>query len=559
MLKGPVDSRVQQIVRDQQVLASDRGNFESQWEEIAERMLPRSSRLFFSQGNKNPQGEKKTEKMLDATAAVALERYSAVVVSLTTPQGQKWHRLRATDDSLNRKANVLRYFDEVTDILFRYRLSPRSGFNGQQNEIAMSLGAFGTGLNYVDWEEPSPWNPTGGLRYRMTHLSECFLRENHQGVVDLIHRKFAMDVRKIKQLVDAGVFTNVPASVLKFANTEPDKKFDIIHCVKPNDDIVRGRLDWRGKAYVEYYAIIDEQAIIGERGYNTFPYAVGRSTVSPGETYGRSPAMTVLPNVKVLNAQKATHLKMGHRLADPVLLAYDDGILDSFSLKPGALNPGGVNAQGQKMVQRLDENVGQLSQLMEMMTEERRIINDAFLVTLFQILVETPTMTATEVLERTREKSMLLAPTMGRFQSEYLGPLIEREIDLLANAGVLPEMPEELVEAQGEFSVVYESPLAKAMRAEEAAGFNRWAETGLNLVQVTQDPSILDWVDVDAAYPELAEIHAVPARWVSTPEQVAEKRAGREQAASVQTAIDAGPSIAAIVKANNSGPARAGQ
>ena len=36
------------------------------------------------------------------------------------------------------------------------------------------------------------------------------------------------------------------------------------------------------------------------------------------------------------------------------------------------------------------------------------VINDAFLVTLFQILTETPEMTATEVIERTREKGALL-------------------------------------------------------------------------------------------------------------------------------------------------------
>lgn len=43
------------------------------------------------------------------------------------------------------------------------------------------------------------------------------------------------------------------------------------------------------------------------------------------------------------------------------------------------------------------------------------------LVTLFQILTETPQMTAAEVVERTNEKGILLAPTVGRQQSEYLG------------------------------------------------------------------------------------------------------------------------------------------
>src|SRR4029077_1707786 len=105
-----------------------------------------------------------------------------------------------------------------------------------------------------------------------------------------------------------------------------------------------------------------------------------------------------------------------------------------------------------------------------MMAEERTLIGDAFLVTLFQILTETPQMTATEVIERTNEKGILLAPTVGRQQSEYLGPMIERELDVLGAQGLLPPMPPRLKEAKGEYQVVYTSPFSRAMRAQEAAG-----------------------------------------------------------------------------------------
>jgi hypothetical protein len=37
-------------------------------------------------------------------------------------------------------------------------------------------------------------------------------------------------------------------------------------------------------------------------------------------------------------------------------------------------------------------------------------INDTFLITLFQIMVDNPRMTATEVMEKAQEKSMLLTP-----------------------------------------------------------------------------------------------------------------------------------------------------
>jgi hypothetical protein len=172
------------------------------------------------------------------------------------------------------------------------------------------------------------------------------------------------------------------------------------------------------------------------------------------ETYGRSPAMQVLPALKTLNAEKATFLKVGHRAADPTLLTYDDGLVDP-TMKPGAINKGGMSAEGKPLIGILP--TGQIQVTKEMMDEERSLINDAFLVTLFQILTETPTMTATEVIERTNEKGILIAPTVGRQQSEYLGPLIHRELDLLSRMKQLPPMPDVIRENKGEYNVVYTS------------------------------------------------------------------------------------------------------
>ena len=74
-----------------------RGTWESHWEEISERVLPRSSEFTGSRTN----GDKRTEKLYDATSALALERFAAAVESLLTPRGAKWHTLRASDPGLN--------------------------------------------------------------------------------------------------------------------------------------------------------------------------------------------------------------------------------------------------------------------------------------------------------------------------------------------------------------------------------------------------------------------------------------------------------------------------
>ena len=164
-----------------------------------------------------------------------------------------------------------------------------------------------------------------------------------------------------------------------------------------------------------------------------------------------------------------------------------------------------------------------------MMEMERLVINDAFLITLFQILVETPAMTATEVLERSREKGALLSPTMGRSQTEYLGPMIERELDVLSQQGLLPEMPQVLLESMAEYEAVYDSPLSRAQRAEEATGLMRLVDWTTQSIQITGDPSALDWIDWDSAMPDLADISAVPNRWMRGGEAVMAIREQRAQ------------------------------
>jgi hypothetical protein len=247
--------------------------------------------------------------------------------------------------------------------------------------------------------------------------------------------------------------------------------------------------------------------------------------------------MDVLPSIKTLNEQKKTVLKQGHRIVDPILLAHDDGVLDSFSMKPGSVNMGGVSPDGRPLVHALP--TGNLAVGLDMMNEERNLINDAFLVTLFQILVETPQMTATEVIERTNEKSILLAPTIGRQQSEYLGPLIEREVDILARQGLLPPMPQALIEAKGEYAIEYDSPLSRAQRSQEASGLMRTVESALNIVNVTQNPEPLDHFNWDVIIPEVADI-----------EEVQSIREGRAQEAEDQKMIQGAPAAAAMMKAS---------
>lgn len=532
------DELAAEIIRDQGVLAGDRGNFESHWQEIAERVIPAHSRMFQNSMGQQTKGDKRNEKIFDSTASQALNRFGAILDSLLTPRNQSWHRIKPSDPSLMKNRRVRLWFEDANGLLLKYRYAPKANFSSQNQKNYKSLGAYGTSAMFIDELEDEP-----GLRYKSVHLSQCYLRENHQGIIDSVHRYFPLSARQAFQKWGE----KCPERLVSALKTNPETPFFFIHCVKANHEYDPRRLDAKGKPWASYYVSVESQKLMQRGGYTSFPYAVSRYDQEGDEVYGRSPAMDVLPAIKTLNEEKKTVLKQGHRIVDPVLLAFDDGVIDGFSLKPGALNPGGVSADGRALVQALP--VGNIAIGKELMDDERSVINDAFLVTLFQILAETPTMTATEVLERTREKGILLAPTVGRQQSEYLGPMIERELDVLARQGLLPPMPQELLEAQGEYSIEYDSPLSRAQRAEEAAGLMRSVEMALNIVNVTQNPEPLDLYDWDVIMPEISEINGVPARWMKDLKAVQALREGRAQQQQQQQLIQAAPGAAAMIKA----------
>lgn len=532
--------RGKEIVRGFKRAVEERSNYESLWYEIGVRVWPNYTTTF-AHGSQTGSvgGGKKTQELYDSTAAMGLTRFGAIMDSLLTPRNQKWHKIIASDPSLNKQREVRTWFEQVNDLLYHYRYLPEANFASQNQITYKSTGAFGTGCTFVD----QLWGAKG-LRYRSIPLSELYVVENHQGQIDKIYRAFTLTARQAIQKWGA----KVPAKIREAADSSPNRLWVFVHCVEPRTEgYDRTKADFRGMKWASTYVFEDDGSIMQDGGYRTFPYATSRYEQAPNESYGRGVAADLLPAIKTLNEQKKTMLKAGHRAVDPVYLMADDGVADVFSAKPGSAVAGGVNADGRPLVHALQ--TGRFDIGRDLMEDERNTIKDGFLVSLFQILTENPQQTATEVIERAKEKGILLAPTMGRVASEYLGPMIVREVDVLDAQGLLPPKPQVLLEAGVNFKVEYDSPLSRAQRAEEAAGLMRTVEYALQVVQATQDPTPLDYFDWDTITPEIADINGVPFRWIKSIEDVQAMRAGRQQQQAVETAIQAAPGAAAMMKA----------
>ncbi|CAB4200387.1 Head-to-tail connector protein, podovirus-type [uncultured Caudovirales phage] len=532
-----MDQRAEDCIREQEQLASARGVWENHWREVAERVRPQQN---FFQMIQRPDGDKRNEKIFDATAPLALSKFTAAVISMSFPATQTYHKLQISDEDMSNDTEVRRYLDKVNEKLFKVRYSPRANWQSQSGEVVMDVGAFGTGILFID-------DVLGvGIRYKALPLAQCFIAEDAHGRVDTLHRRFQWTAHQAA--TKFGV-DKLPEAMKRALKTEPQRKFWFLHCVKPNMDKKPGRRDYQGMDFWSCYISIEEgRQILDEGGYRCFPFAVPRFETSPNEFYGRSPAMKVLPDIKMLNEMSKSIIRSAHMAVSPPIMLSDDGALQAFNLRPNALNFGAIDDQGRARAMPF-ESKARVDIGLDMMNQRREAINDAFFVTLFRILVEEPSITATEAMLRAQEKGQLLAPTMGRIQSEMLGSVIEREIDILAHAGELPPMPDALVQwyqSGGEHHVEYQSPLNLAQKAGAGVAIMNTMQAIAPLAQI--DPRVMMRYNLDKAAERVGRINGVPEDIIRSDEEVDAMDQEHQQAQQAQQLLAAAPVAAGAAK-----------
>lgn len=514
-----------------------RGNFDTMFQDIADRVLPQMADF----NVRREQGARRSEKMLDATAALALQRSLAAVTSFFWPSNQRYQTLTTDNYQLNKVQRVREYLENATNILFKVRYSPRAAFEAQMSEAGLSFLGLGTGSIFVD-EMRSTHDHRGGILYKSVPLSQTYLQENDQGRIDTLHRCFPWTLRQISQRFPG----QLPEKLLKRLEKTPDELIDVSHTVCPREDYDPERLDAKGKPWASCYFLAGERVELEEGGFWSWPFGIMRYMTSSGEVYGRSPAWLAMSNIRTLNTMKRTTLAAAQKVADPALLVSEDGILGAFSQAPGAMIYGGLDSSGKRMVEPLQTG-GRPEIGLEMMDKERDIISSAFFLDVFKALVDNPQMTATQALELMQERATLMAPMGGRIESEGLGPITERELDILQRAGQLGPMPPELVEANGEYQIEYTSPMRQAMRTTDAIAITRSLEQILPLAQ--EDPSVLDvFKSLALTARELCDINGVPAKLLNDLDTIVALKDQRTQEANAAAAVQAAPQISAAAK-----------
>jgi hypothetical protein len=514
------------LVKRKGKLKAQRGTWETHWQDLSNFVLPNEADFNL----KRSKGDKRTTLVYDSTGIHANEMLAAGLHGMLTNPASNWFSLRLKNDSqgTGSGSEAKQWLEDTTNAVMAEISAPSVAFPSHIHEYYLSLCSIGTACMFVG--EPSTRE---GISFRAIHIDEIFIAENADGIIDTVFRSFKMTVRQIVQ--KWGEKSLSPRIKRMYEKQEFDKEIDLLHCVYPRDDVDRGKRAATMLPVASVYIDEKEHHVLAEGGFDEMPYMVSRWAKTVGEVFGRSPAMTALPDIKMLQEIMKTTIKAAQKVVDPPLLVPDDGVLGPVRTIPGGLNY--YRASSGARIEPLLTG-GNIGISYEMMTDLRDRIRTTFFLDQLQFQ-GAPRMTATEVVERTERTLRLLGPTLGRLQSEFLGPMIERIFGVLSRSGRLPEPPESISEQ--ELKIEYVSPLARAQRQTETQGIMRTLEFIGPIAGL--DPQAAQIIKGADTVRHIAQLNGVPPMLLKSNEELMEEAKAQQEAQAAQQQMMQGAQV----------------
>ncbi|EOZ9097140.1 portal protein [Klebsiella aerogenes] len=451
----------------------------------------------------------KVAKLLDGTATDSARMLASALMSGMTPANAQWLNL----DSELLPDDAAAWLSTCATLVWENIHA--ANFDAEGYESNLDVVCAGWFVLYIDEDRDE-----GGLSFQQWLLSQCYVASTRRdGIVDTIYRCYQLTAAQaVKEFGEK----NVSEKIRETAKKSPDDKFEFMHCIFPRETyVVNARLA-KNLRFASYNIEVSGKKIVRESGYHEFPCCVPRWMKIPGTSYGIGPVYDALPDCKELNETKRMEKAAQDLAIAGMWIAEDDGVLNPRTVKVGPRRIIVANSTDsmKPLLTGADFNVA-------FSAEDRLQASIRKIMMADQLQPQDgPAMTATEVHVRVALIRQLLGPVYGRFQAEYLQPLVERCFGLAYRAGVFPPAPESLQEAN--FNVRYISPLARAQQLENVTAIERLGANVANLAQVA--PEVTDLIDADEATRVIADALGIPAKVIRTSDAVEQLRQQRQQA-----------------------------
>ena len=437
-------------------------------------------------------GNRKSERLYDATAMDAVDQLAASLLGYLTPPGSAWLGLKpgtgVSPEDAQTLAPLLENAARVMTAHFDH-----SNFAVEIHQAFLDLVVGGTAS--LAFEEAETGNYSA-FRFTAVPLTDVVLEEGALGFLDGTYRLMALT---LPQLQSRYPLAELPSDMMTTGQKDPQAQFKVLECVCPD------RHDYMFLACLVEDGQGDLPVLMNVRVPQS-PFINFRWMKSPGEIYGRSPVMKALPDIKTANKVVELILKNASIAVTGIWQADDDGVLNpaNIELVPGAIIPKAVGSKGLTPL----EMPGKFDVSQLILEDLRSRIRHSMLIDRLPQF-DGRKVTATKIMERSGDMSLLLGATYGRLQTELLTPLVKRGYAILRRRGEVPDLP-----IDGRIVAIdYRSPLARSQ-------VQRHVQTTLSWLQAVQamGPEGLASVDLGKTARYLGETLGVPADLMRDPE-----------------------------------------
>lgn len=367
-----------------------------------------------------------------------------------------------------------------------------SNFDAEGFDAMLDVWIAGWCALYADEREE------GGYYFETWPIGECFIANTRAGQpVDTVYRVHHLTVA---QVVTEYGLDNVSEKTRKlFEDKKFDEKVKVVHAIEPRDIYDPQAKLGRNMRFSSCHIEFDSGQLLREGGYQEFPVMVPRWSRLPNSAYATGPMSDALPDVRTLNEMVKWDLMGSETVLAPPMIAEDDGVLNPRNIKMGPRKIIVANSVDsiKPLLTGAQPDIAEVK-IARLQAKIRKTLMADQLPPL-----EGQTKTAYEWSVRVQMLRQMMGPMFGRFQSEFLQPLVERCFGIAWRANIrsgfqlMGRPPESMLGRN--FTVRYLSPLARAQREEELASMDRFeADLGMTAT-ATGDTSILDVYDWEEA------------------------------------------------------------
>jgi len=493
-----------QSIKRYERLRANRSTLDAHVQEVLEYCLPMNATVTTS----GTPGEKRNQNIFDDTAPLALERFAAGMYNNMCPSNRPWFVLQPEQGD---DYGLTRQLASDSELLRKHLVL--SNFALSIHELLLDLGSVGTGCLEVG-------RGIGRLfAFSTRTFREYVISVDYTGRVDTVFRMATMTARQ----ADQEFGTNCPESIVKALATDPEQNFDFLHIVQPRREIhQKSSRDTLSMEVMSVWIAIKDKQVVSESGWPQMRYLTPRFYRGSGEIYGRSPGMSVLPSIKLVNKIEQTLIVAAEKVVDPPWLVPDDGFIGQVATKPASLLYYRVFPEAPNIRPEPVQTNAQIGVGMEMAEQKRKVIREGFYNDLFMMLHDDKQRTATEVRDMLRNVIALLVPMYGRQKTELFDPMVEVITDIAAEAGVINWRP-----ADVKFKVMYMSTMALALEYAELQALSDALLFTSPLAVI--NPDVWDLYSLDDVSRGIAEHMAIPNKWLRPVDEVRDMREARAQ------------------------------